>query len=147
MFILSSSATVNLKQVCMMFETKTTFFAPQLLIDNGITDISFYEKAFGATEHFCLRNDDDTVHVAELNINGAVFHLHEVTKPYFFTPEKHYGTTVIIGLFVPDVDKAMLNAIKSGAKEISAAKDYEYAYRQGEVEDPFGHRWLIEKKL
>ena len=131
----------------MLNETKTTFFAPQLLINNGVTDISFYEKAFGAIEHFCLRNDDNSVHVAELNINGAVFHLHEVMKPYFFTPQKHNGTTTIIGLFVPNVGEVMHNAIKAGAKEISAAKDYEYAYRQGEIEDPFGHRWLIEKKL
>jgi len=50
-------------------------------------------------------------------------------------------------LFVPNVGEVMYNAIKAGAKEISAAKDYEYAYRQGEIEDPFGHRWLIEKKL
>ena len=131
----------------MLGETKTTFFAPQLLIDNNVTDISFYERAFGATEHFCFRNDDNSVHVAELNINGAVFHLHEVTKPWFFTPGKYNGTTTIIGLFVPNVDEVMQNSIKAGAKEISAARDYEYAYRQGEIEDPFGHHWLIEKKL
>ena len=69
----------------MLSETKTTFFAPQLLINNNVTDISFYERAFGATEHFCLRNDDNSVHVAELNIKGAVFHLHEVTRPCFFS--------------------------------------------------------------
>ena len=110
----------------MLNETTTTFFAPQLLINNGVTDISFYEKAFGAIEHFCLRNDDNSVHVAELNINGAVFHLHEVTKPYFFTPEKHNGTTTIIGLFVPNVGEVMDNAIKAGAKEISAADAIAY---------------------
>lgn len=48
---------------------------------------------------------------------------------------------------MPNVDDVMQNAIKAGAKEISAARDYEYAYRQGEIQDPFGHRWLIEKKL
>ena len=131
----------------MLTETTTTFFAPQLLINNGVTDISFYEKAFGAKEHFCLRNDDNSVHVAELNIDGAVFHLHEVTKPWFFIPAKHNGTTAIIGLFVCNVDEVMQRAVKAGAKEISAARDYEYAYRQGEIEDPFGHHWLIEKKL
>lgn len=124
-----------------------TFFAPQLFINNGVTDISFYEKAFGATENLCFRNDDNSIHVAELSINGAIFHLHEVTKPYFFSPEKHKGSTTIIGLFVPGVDDVMNNAIKAGATEISAAKDYEYGYRQGEIEDPFGHHWLIEKKI
>ena len=123
------------------------FFAPQLLINNGIKDISFYTKAFGATENLCLYNDDGSIHVAELSINGTIFHIHEVTKPYFFSPDKYNGTTCIIGLFVPDVPAVMNNAIKAGAREISPAKDYEYGYRQGEIEDPFGHHWLIQKKI
>jgi len=123
------------------------FFAPQLLINNGVKDISFYAKAFGATQNFCLYNDDGSIHVAELSIDGTIFHLHEVTKQHFFPPEKYNGTTTIIGLFVPDVDIVMNNAIKAGATEISPAKDYEYNYRQGEIKDPFGHYWLIEKKI
>lgn len=129
-----------------MEENSKTFFAPQLMINNGVRDISFYSKAFGAIEHFCLRNDDGSIHVAELSINDAIFHLHEVTKPNFFSPEKYKGTTTIIGLFVPDVDAVMNKAIQAGAIEISVAKDYEYGYRQGEIEDLFGHHWLIEKK-
>lgn len=77
-----------LNQFDMTNENNKTFFAPQLLINNGVTDISFYEKAFGATEQLCLRNDDNSVHVAELSINGAIFHLHEVTRSYFFFSSK-----------------------------------------------------------
>ena len=123
------------------------FFAPQLFLNNGVKDISFYAKAFGATENLCFRNDDGSIHVAELSINGTIFHLHEVTKPYFFSPEKYNGTTVIIGLFVSDVDAVMNTAIEAGAIEISPAKDYEYGYREGEIKDPFGHLWLIQKKI
>ena len=123
------------------------FFAPQLFLNNGVKDISFYAKAFGATENLCFRNDDGSIHVAELSINGTIFHLHEVTKPYFFSPEKYNGTTAIIGLFVSDVDAVMNTAIEAGAIEVSPAKDYEYGYRQGEIKDPFGHLWLIQKKI
>jgi len=73
--------------------------------------------------------------------------LHEVTKSYFFFPQKYNGTTAIIGLFVPDVDVVMNTAIAAGGTEIDPAKDYEYGYRQGEIEDPFGHHWLIQKKI
>ncbi len=130
-----------------MDENSKPFFAPQLFINNGVKDISFYANAFDATENFCLRNDDDSVHVAELSIDGTIFHLHEVTKQHFFSPEKHHGTTAIIGLFVPDVSAVMNKAIQAGAVEISPVKDYEYGYRQGEIKDPFGHHWLIEKKI
>ena len=124
------------------------FFAPQLFINNGVTDISFYKNAFGASENFCLRDEDGTIHVAELSIDGAIFHIHEVTaNPAFFSPGKHNGTSTLIGLFVEDVDAVMKSAIKAGAIEISPAKDYEYGYRQGEIKDLFGHHWLIEKKI
>ena len=130
-----------------MDENPKPFFAPQLFINNGVKDISFYANAFGATENFCLRNEDDSVHVAELSIDGTIFHLHEVTKPHFFSPEKHQGTTAIIGLFVSDVSAVMNKAIQAGAVEISPVKDYEYGYRQGEIKDTFGHHWLIQKKI
>ena len=109
-----------------MSDNLKPFFAPQLLINNGVKDISFYANAFGATENFCLRNDDDSVHVAELSIDGTIFHLHEVTKQHFFSPDKHHGTTAIIGLFVSDVSAVMNKAIRAGAIEISPVKDYEY---------------------
>lgn len=50
-----------------------TAFAPLLTLNRGTTDIDFYKNAFGATENFCIRNDDGSIHVAELVINGAKF--------------------------------------------------------------------------
>lgn len=124
------------------------FFAPQLMIPNGVKDISFYTKAFGAVELRPWRNDDGSIHVAELSVNGAIFQLHEETPDAsMFSPAKHQGSTVIIGLFVPDVDACMQAAIAAGATEISAAQNYDYGYRQGSIKDPFGHCWMIEKQL
>lgn len=124
------------------------FFAPELYIENGVKDISFYKNAFGATEHFCFTNADDSIHVAELSIGGgAIFHLHEITSAHFFSPYKNGGCTCCIGLFVPDVDTTMNRAIIAGAVEISPATDYEYGYRQGTIKDPFGHYWQIQKKI
>lgn len=125
-----------------------TYFAPQLYIKSGVTDIEFYKQAFGAIELRRWTNDDGSLHVAELSIDGAIFHLHEETlKSNLFNPEKHNGTTTTIGLFVEDVDTFVNRAIAAGAKEISPAKDYDYGYRQGEIKDPFGHHWLIEMKI
>ena len=124
------------------------FFAPQLYIPNGIRDVSFYTKAFGAKELRRFSNDDATIHVSELSISGAIFHLHEVTtKPDHFAPDKHRGTTVLLGLFVDDVDQYMASAISAGAVETSPAQDYDYGYRQGQIQDPFGHQWLIQKQI
>jgi PhnB protein len=131
-----------------MDKTGKTFFAPQLYIRNGVKDISFYEKAFGAVELQRWANDDGTIHVAELSIDGALFHLHEETsKVSQFSPEKFNGVTTLIGLFVPDVDTVMEKAIAAGATVTSPAQSYDYGYRQGEIKDPFGHHWMIEMKI
>ena len=131
-----------------MANDRKTFFAPELFINNGVKDISFYESAFGASERMRFSNDDDSIHVVELSIDGAIFHIHEITaKQYFFSPDKNNGTTICIGLFVSDVDEVMNRAIKAGAIEISPAQDYEYGYRQGTIKDPFGHYWQIQKKM
>src|SRR6188768_1354565 len=109
----------------MATKDNKTFFAPELFINNGIKDISFYEKAFGASEQMRFTNDDGSIHVVEFSIDGAIFHLHEITaNPYFFSPGKNNGTTTCIGLFVSNVDEVMSKAIKAGAIEISPAQDY-----------------------
>jgi PhnB protein len=93
-------------------------------------------------------NDDGTYHVAELSIEGRVFHLHEANvKKSQPDPEMVNGTTVMIGLFVEDVDAVMNKAVAAGAELIHSAEDFDYGYRQGEFKDPFGHLWLIEKKI
>ena len=131
-----------------MNKINSTHFAPQLYIKNGTTDISFYEKAFGAIELMKLTNEDGSIHVAELSIDGAIFHLHEETSnPGHFDPQRHSGTTVLIGLFVPDVDAVMNKALQAGAIVLSHAQTYDYGYRQGEIKDPFGHVWMIEMKI
>jgi PhnB protein len=124
-----------------------THFAPELHIPNGTTNIDFY-KSFGATEHFILRNDDGTIHVAELDFDGAIFHLHE-TMPWFdaLEPAKAKGVTTVIGLFVDDVHEVFQQALTAGATEVSPVTDHEYGYRQGMFRDPFGHYWQIQKKM
>ena len=131
-----------------MSEIKRTCFAPQLYIKSGLTDISFFEKAFDAVELRRWTNDDGTLHVAELSIDGELFHVHEEKlSAGQFNPLDIRGTTVLIGLFVPDVDKTISRALEAGATLVSPAESYDYGYRQGEIKDPFGHIWLIEMNI
>ena len=124
-----------------------THFAPELHIPNGTHNIDFYTK-FGATENFCFRNDDGSIHVAELEFNGAIFHLHE-TMGWFdaLEPVSAKGVTTVIGLFVEDVQEIFNHAITAGATEVSPVTDHEYGYRQGMFKDPFGHYWQIQRKI
>ena len=132
----------------MASQNNSAHFAPQLYIKSGIRDIDFYINGFGAVELRRWTNDDGSLHVVEFSIDGALFHLHEERPNQGqLEPIKNNGVTSLIGLFVEDVDKVMNRAIKAGAILINPAQDYDYGYRQGEIKDPFGHIWLIEKKI
>src|SRR5215831_21416532 len=125
-----------------------TFFAPQLLVQNGAAVIEFYKKAFDVKELRRWSDDDGTVHVAELSFNGALFHIkQESVEQSRLSPASANGYTTIIGIFVDDVDAVVDKALKNGAILLNAAQDFEYGYRQANIKDPFGHEWLIEKKI
>lgn len=66
---------------------------------------------------------------------------------YELSPETVRATTSLIGIFVPDPHAFIRKAAMAGGRELSPVKDYDYGYRQGTIIDPFGHHWLVEKKI
>jgi PhnB protein len=128
-----------------MSNKPTTFFAPELIIPSGVMQLDFYHKAFNAVELRRFSNDDGSIHVSEMEIDGALFHFHEERPANGnITPQSANGVTTIIGLMVQDMDAVMERAVAAGATVKSPAQSYDYGYRQGTIIDPFGHYWQIE---
>lgn len=131
-----------------MMKTDSATFAPIIYHNNVAYAIEFYKNAFGARELRRLSNDDGSEHVAEMIIEDAIFHLHEeVSRKVELSPKTLGGTSVILGLFVANPDEVKSKAVAAGAKETTPMKDYDYGYRQGNITDPFGHHWTIQKKI
>lgn len=126
-----------------------TAFAPVLALKIVAPAVEFYKKAFEAEEVLIVKNEDGSIHVAELSVQGAIFHLHEEMPgpDKQRAPQTAGATTVELGLFLNDPDALMDSALAAGARLVSPMKDYEYGYRQGSFVDPFGHHWTLEKKL
>jgi PhnB protein len=124
-------------------------FAPVLTLKEVAPALEFYKKAFGVEETLIVKNEDGSIHVAELVLQGAVFHLHqEMPAPSGKrAPQAAGGTTVELGFFLDNPDELMDRALAAGARLLGPMKDYEYGYRQGSLEDPFGHQWTLQKKL
>ncbi len=81
-------------------------------------------------------------------IEDALFHLHEeVEREGELSPVTLAGTCVILGLFVANPEEVAAKAIAEGAIETNPVKDYDYGYKQGNITDPFGHHWTIEKSI
>ena len=88
------------------------------------------------------------MHLAEFFIGEVLFHVHEEKiSAGHFSPGKVHGVTTLIGLFVDDVDGVFNRAITVGAEALMPPTTFDYNYRQAEIKDPFGHIWLIEKKV
>jgi PhnB protein len=45
------------------------------------------------------------------------------------------------------VDNLINKALQAGAILLSPADDYDYGYTQGNIQDPFGHQWMIQTKI
>lgn len=129
--------------------TERAQFAPELVLTVVAPAVEYYKKAFGAEVVRLFNNDDGSIHVAELSIGGSLFHLHEETSgaPRRRSPETLGGTSVLLGLFVDDPDIMMARALEAGGRQESAMQDYFYGFRQGIVADPFGHHWMIQKRI
>jgi PhnB protein len=126
----------------------STFFAPQLTIKVVAPAVEFYKKVFGAKVLRLFNNDDGSIHVAEMEIDGALFHIHEeVARENQLSPETTKAASVLIGLFTEDVHGIVSKAVDAGAKLISPVTDWDYGYRQGTFLDPFGHQWMIECRI
>lgn len=127
---------------------RTAYFTPQLMHKVLLPAMDYYKKAFDAVELRRFSNPDGSVHVAEMEIGGAMFHLHEESqKSKQLSPESMGAVTTLLGIFVEDPHTVVQQAETAGGRVTSPVQDYEYGYRQGIILDPFGHQWLIQKKI
>ncbi|MGH2492164.1 MAG: VOC family protein [Candidatus Limnocylindria bacterium] len=124
-----------------------TSLTPMLTVKNASQGIEFYKKAFGAAELSRLATPTGQI-VAEMSIDGrSFFVVDENPKAFNVSPKSLGGTTVRISLIVDDPDAATKRALAVGATEIFPLADQPYGLRQGRVQDPYGHHWLIGKPL
>jgi PhnB protein len=121
---------------------------PFLAVQDVPGAVDFYVRAFDAVEEGERLIAPDGRQVGILQIAGQ--HLGVATEaPELGTPspETVGATTVRISLNVDDPDAAHARAVAAGATEMFPVADQPYGMRQGRVVDPFGHHWLIGKRL
>ena len=116
---------------------------PMLALHNAAEAIEFYQKAFGATELSRLNEADGKIAHAELQFGAAKIMLADEYPGDNASPQSLKGSTVIIHLYVDDVDAVVAQAVTAGATLLSPVTDQFYGDRSGKVQDPFGHLWII----
>ena len=120
---------------------------PALTVRDAGGAAEFYSKALGAIEK-ARHVAPNGIVVVTMEIDGAEFLVVDENPPAFnVSPQTLGGTTVRISLVVDDPDHLAARAIAAGAREIFPVSDQPYGMRQGRVQDPYGHHWLIGKPL
>ena len=120
---------------------------PYLRIKGAAEAVEFYRRAFGAKKRMQLKMGDRIGH-AEIEIGGCVIMMaDEFPEMGVVGPKTMKGTTVTMCVYVADVDKAMAKAEAAGGKVRMPAADMFYGHRMGQIEDPFGHVWMLQKEI
>jgi PhnB protein len=105
----------------------------------------WYASAFGAIEvgqrievpggkliHVELRLGDSAVMLAD-----------EFPELGIRSPRSVGGTSVVLQILADEVDALWARAVTAGATVVHPLSDQFWGERQGQVEDPFGHRWNL----
>jgi PhnB protein len=120
---------------------------PYLCVKGAAKAIAFYKKAFGAKERFSLTMGGQLAH-AEIAINGCVIMLcDEFPEMGFLGPKSLKGTPVTMAVMVANCDAAVKKAVAAGATVKRPASDEFYGDRSAQIEDPFGHIWMLQQRL
>lgn len=117
---------------------------PYIIVDDPVTAIEFYKRAFGAEEIVRLTSPDGAIAHAEIKIGDSVIMIGgEYPNMGYVSPKKLNGHAMSLMLYVDDVDGRFQQALTAGATEAKPVKDQFYGDRSGAVKDPYGHIWTI----
>lgn len=131
-------------------QVRETFYkaTPYLIVADGAKAIDFYKNVFEATERMRLTNPDGTIAHAEITIGDSLIMLGDEAPEYGRRgPQSVGGTPVKIHLYVEDVDALAGRAIAAAAKTLRPVQDQFYGGRSGQIQDPFGHVWIVSTHI
>ena len=121
---------------------------PRIYVKGVADAVEFYKQAFGAIELGRSADASGRTVNAEIKIGDSIVSLSEESPEWRnHSPQSLGGATTIIILNVEDADVVWGQARAAGAKEVFPLEDQFYGYRQGRVEDPFGHFWIISTRI
>jgi PhnB protein len=121
---------------------------PRMFVRGAAEAIEFYKRAFGAIELDRHADPSGKIVNADIKIGDSIIGLAEESPEWGNCgPQSLGGATTIITLNVEDADAVWDQATSAGAKVIYPIADQFYGYRQGRLEDPFGHLWIVSTQI
>lgn len=121
---------------------------PNLCVREAAEALDLYVRAFGARELYRLAEPGGRIGHAELEIGSARFMLAgEYPDHQHLSPATLGGSSVLLQVYVPDVDALVARAVAAGCTLLRPPSDEFYGERVATVRDPFGHRWSFSTRI
>ncbi|MEU6841840.1 VOC family protein [Streptomyces sp. NPDC046716] len=109
---------------------------------------AWYRKAFGAEELTRLVVPDGRLIHVRIRIGTLTVMLaDEFPELTSFGPQHFGGTYGAVYLHTDDVDAVWQRAVDAGATVVRPLGDTFWGEREGQLLDPFGHRWGLTQRL
>ena len=132
---------------------KVPHLNPYLTVKDAAKAITFYKKAFGATESTRMAaQDGKRLMHAELAINGGMVMLSDEFPEHGGVPAPSTKSPAPVATAVhfakpAEVDATYKRAVKAGCTSTMEPQDTFWDARFAMLADPFGHRWLLNAPL
>ncbi|MGH3097303.1 MAG: VOC family protein [Streptosporangiales bacterium] len=120
---------------------------PYLLYEDGEAAVRFLTEAFGFEigDHY-MTDGDGRVNHADLRLGDASIML-GVPAGGGTSPNAAGGATVLVCVFVGDVDAHYAHAVAAGATIDSKPEDKPYGWCTYGATDPQGHKWWFNQVI
>ena len=125
-----------------------TAVTPHIVVNDAAAAASWYAQALGAQEHRRITLPGGKVMSLELRFGElAVMVADEFPEMDVLGPLSIGGTPVVLHLLTDDVDALWQRALDAGAEVRHPLQEAFWGERQGQIVDPFGHRWGLSQHL
>jgi PhnB protein len=115
---------------------------------SGAADaMAFYADVFGAVEvgQRYVDQTDGRVGHGEFTIGDTHLMISDEYPDYgAVSPTTLGGSSIMLTVYVDDVDAVFVRAVAGGARGVRPPEDQPYGARMGAIVDPWGHRWSVQ---
>jgi len=120
---------------------------PMLVCVDAAAEIEFCKAAFGAVELSRRADEDGSVTHATLGIGEILIMVHgETAHLASRAPQGDGSSSVVIYLYLEDVDGVVERAVAAGARVLTPLEDCFWGDRMARIIDPQGHVWNVASR-
>jgi PhnB protein len=121
---------------------------PHIVVDDAATASDWYQRALGAREQTRLPLPGGKLMYVDLRFGeSALMAASAFPELGIVSPLTVGGTAVVLHLVTDDVEAAWHGALDAGAEIVHPLQDQFWGDRQGQLLDPFGHKWNLAQHI